>query len=206
MSRPAIDALDHLIVAAASLGEGIAFVRERLGVDPRRVGRNPGAGTDHARVALGPRRYLEILAPAPGDELSPPLAPIRALDAPRLWGWALATDGGRGARADALGVANVPPRSDVADGGFVRWRNLAVTLALGAAAPVFLEWAAGAPHPADDAPAGGAVRALTILHPDPDAARAALEKAGFTAEVVRADAAGVRVEIEARTGKIVTLA
>lgn len=198
----AIDALDHLILAAASLAEGIAYVRGELGVDPLRVGRNPGAGTDHARVALGPRRYLEILAPAPGEELSPPLAPIRALTRPTLWSWALATDAGHGARAEALGVANVPARSDVPEGGYVRWRNLAVTIALGAAAPVFIEWSEGAPHPADAAPQAGQVRTLTVLHPDPDAARAALARAGFTVDVVPANTPSLRAEIVTRAGAV----
>ncbi|HTJ45275.1 MAG TPA: VOC family protein, partial [Kofleriaceae bacterium] len=201
MSRSALDALDHLILAAASLDEGVAFVRERFGVSPKLGMRNPAAGTDHARVALGPRRYLEILAPAPGNELSPTLEPIRRLAAPSLYSWAIATDAGPGPRADWLGDA----RSDVPGGSFVRWRNLAVTIALGAAAPAFIHWSDGAPHPADDAPPAGRVIALRLAHPDPAAAAAALAKAGFTAELARADAPSFSVEIETRAGATITL-
>ena len=209
--RRAIDSIDHLILGAATLADGLAFVRAELGVDARLGGRHPGAGTENAIVALGPRRYLEILAPAPdADELAPGLAPLRALERPRLWGWAISTDdaGALAARADRLGVVHSPVTAGDRvrpDGTFVRWRNLGVQLAMGEAAPFFIEWSVASSHPADDAPAGGRLRGLTVVHPDPAAATAALAKLGWEIEVVRGDLAGIRAEIETLDGAIVPL-
>jgi hypothetical protein len=189
--RRAVDSIDHLILGAATLADGIAFVRDRFGVAALPIVPLPGAATETARVALGPRSYLEVLAPADdADEPAPGLAPLRSLTTPALWGWALATDDG--------GIAR--------DGGaFVRRRNLAVQVALGLAAPYFIEWGADSAHPAAAAPIGGRLRALTVRHPDPDAARAAIAKLGFDVDVVRADAPGLAAELETLAGARVTL-
>jgi hypothetical protein len=45
------------------------------------------------------------------------------------------------------------------------------------------------------------VGALTVLHPDPDAARAALARAGFTVDIERADAPSLRAEIVTLAGE-----
>jgi Glyoxalase-like domain len=208
--RSARDALDHLILGAATLEQGVAFVRERLGVLARIGGRHPGAGTENAMVSLGGRAYLEVLAPVAGEELAPGLEDLRALTAPRLWGWAIATDdaGALAARADALGIVRTPIAEGDRrrpDGTYVRWRNLAVQLALGDAAPFFIEWSPECVHPSEDAPPAGVVRALTVHHPDPDAAGAALARLGFEVDVVRADAPGLSAELERPDGMRVKL-
>ena len=209
--RRAVESVDHLILGAATLADGIAFVRKRLGVAARPGQRLPGAGTEHAIVALGPRSYLQVLAPSDdADEPAPGLAPLRSLAQPALWGWAIATDGGGtgGARADHLGVVHATLGADrrtEPGAAFVRWRNLAVQLALGAAAPVFIEWSAHSPHPAAQAPAAGTLVSLTLRHPDPDAVHAALAKLGFSVDVVRASAPGITAVLETLDGQRVTL-
>ncbi len=208
--RAAREVLDHLIVGAASLAEGVAFVRAELGVEPRYGGRHPGAGTENALISLGGRRYLEVLAPAPGEELARGLAGLAALERPTLWGWAIGTDdaGALAVIADQLGIVHTPVTGgdrQRADGTYVRWRNLAVQLALGDAAPFFIEWSADSPHPSEDAPTGVTLRALNVLHPDPDAAYAALARLGYSVDVARADAPGLTAELESLAGNVVHL-
>jgi Glyoxalase-like domain len=208
--RPAHEALDHLILAAASLAEGNAFVRDLLDVEPRYGGRHPGAGTENALVSLGARTYLEVLAPAAGEELAPGLTSLRHLERPVLWGWAIATDdaGALAARADHLGLVPTPVTGGNRvgpDGAWLRWRNFAVQIALGDAAPFFIEWSIDSIHPARDAPPGGRVRSVTVRHPDPDGARAAMARLGFDVAAERADAPGLTAEIERTTGDIVRL-
>jgi len=212
--RRAVESVDHLILGAATLADGIAFVRDRFGVAARPGLRLPGAGTEHAIVALGPRSYLQVLAPADdADEPAPGLAPLRSLAQPALWGWAIATDGAAGgARADHLGVVHATlgadrraPDDTLGSAAFVRWRNLGVQLALGPAAPVFIEWSAHSPHPAAQAPAAGTLLSLTLRHPDPDAALAALAKLGFSVDIVHASAPGITAVLETLDGQRVTL-
>lgn len=57
--------LDHLVVAAARLGEGIDYVESLLGVRVPLGGKHPIMNTHNAVMQLGPGQYLEIIAVDP---------------------------------------------------------------------------------------------------------------------------------------------
>ena len=57
--------LDHLVVAAASLAEGCAWVEARLGVASPGGGRHANMGTHNALWSLG-GSYIEVIAVEPG--------------------------------------------------------------------------------------------------------------------------------------------
>jgi hypothetical protein len=54
--------IDHIVLAARTLNEGAAFVRERFGFEPSPGGKHAGLGTHNLLVPLQRRRYLEIIA------------------------------------------------------------------------------------------------------------------------------------------------
>ena len=86
--------IDHLIYAAPDLTAAIADLEDRLGVRAQPGGRHPGLGTHNALLALGPRTYLEIIAPDPRQPEPSAQRPflIGDLNGGRLVGWALACD------------------------------------------------------------------------------------------------------------------
>lgn len=183
--------LDHLVLAARSLEDGCDAVERLLGVRPALGGRHPQWGTHNALLSLGPRRYLEVLAPDPqatDATASARGAALFRLDAaragdPRLTTWMLrahpiarATDAARTLGID-LGAAQPGSRTRP-DGSVLAW-ELAVPPAppLGGVLPWAIDWQ-GSEHPAARAPAGCALEWIECSHPHPAQAQAALAALG----------------------------
>jgi hypothetical protein len=166
--RGSIAEPDHLVVAARTLDEGIAWCEATLGVRPEPGGRHAAMGTHNVVLALGARRYLEIIAIDPEAEALRPRwfdldlpAVRRAIAAsPRLVHWVARTpDIAAGiavlrAAGHDVGAAFAAERPW--PGGVLRWQ-ISLTSdghrpALGAL-PLLIEW--GAAHPCDVLPGSG---------------------------------------------------
>jgi hypothetical protein len=167
--------VDHLVVAARTLDEGVAWCEATLGLVPADGGRHPLMGTHNRVFAIGsarfPRAYFEIIAIDP--QAAPPgrtrwfdLDEARlqhALTAgPALIHWVArcTTLDAELAALHALGIdrgeALAAERDTAA--GRLSWR-IAVRpdgrRLHGGALPTLIEW--GGVHPADTLPANGVV-------------------------------------------------
>jgi hypothetical protein len=161
-------ALDHLVVAAATLEQGAAWCEATLGVAPGPGGQHPLMGTHNRLLRLEgfPRAYLEIIAidpqaAAPGRarwfDLDDAALQASIATAPRLIHWvarcadldaALADWRTAGIqRGEALAASRETPA------GVLRWR-IAVRpdgqRLFAGALPTLIEW--GEVHPADAMP------------------------------------------------------
>jgi hypothetical protein len=61
--------LDHLVVGARTLAEGVAYVSDLVGVAPQTGGRHEREGTHNALLSLGPEAYLEVISIDPDAEI-----------------------------------------------------------------------------------------------------------------------------------------
>ena len=181
-------AMDHLVVAAATLEEGVDYVQKVLGVAPQPGGKHERMGTHNCVLKLGPKFYLEIIAIDPGAA-----APLRArwyalddkkmratlLDGPRLITWVAHCDNIEQLAArstEPLGTLHLMARGDFewditipADGH----------LPGGGLVPTLIQWEGGR-HPADSlAESGCSLQALGGLHDEPDRIRRALTSLGL---------------------------
>ena len=174
-------AVDHLVVAAASLAQGQAWCEATLGVSPGPGGRHAFMGTHNRllRIASGdfPMAYLEIIAvdpeaPPPGRArwfgLDDAALQARLRESPRLIHWVARTrmlDMQRWGLI-ALGLNPGAPISASREtpAGTLSWQILVRDdggLECGGALPTLIQWRG--PHPSENMPDSGlSLKALTV--------------------------------------------
>lgn len=219
--------IDHLVVAAASLAEGIQWCEKTLGITPAPGGAHPLMGTHNRLLSVAspifPLAYLEIIAIDSGALCTRTTWARRwfDLDDPELQGQ-LTTSGPRlvhfvartacadaGVRALArLGLdrGEVLPASRSTPQGLLSWkitvRRDGQRLFYGAL-PTLIEW--GPVHPAQSIPASGVVlQSLAARHPRAGALRAGIEAIGLADVVVTAGSPNLTATLQTPLG-LVTL-
>jgi hypothetical protein len=209
--RPAVNAVDHLLLGVSDLDRGIAWVEQRTGVRAAIGGTHPGVGTRNALLSLGARHYLEIIAPDPAQSAYNFQIDLRPLTEPRLITWAAAIkdiEAVAQAARDA-GYQVLGPRAGsrlTPSGKLLQWRTLGVVNKLGVGAvepvPFFIEWAPDSPHPSQDPPTGCELQAVHFQHPDSQALAAALKGLGIDAKVVQAGTVRLSASLKTPKGPI----
>ena len=193
-----VSRVDHLVVAADSLAQGLAWCEDTLFVTPRAGGDHPLMGTHNAVLRISTpafaRAYLEIIAidPAAADprrrrwfDLDDPALRECVRKQPRLVHFvADCVPAIAGSRAlDSLGIDRGPLLAAQREtaGGLLQWkitvREDGQRLFYGAL-PTLIEW--GDAHPADSLPESG-LELLSVMatHPRPDDLFAAYKAIGL---------------------------
>ncbi len=210
MTRPMALLLDHLVVAARNLAQGVAWVEAKLGAPMGPGGVHVTMGTHNALLGLGPGRFLELIAidpdaPSPGRprwfELDTPEMQVRLARSPSLIHWAARTDDI--ALAIAATAAGTPEILALSRGAF-RWKigvPASGSLAQHGIAPTMIEWEGG--HPSERLPdVGCRLESLVLRHPQAWATLHGLREAGLPAsEPVRAEPGLPGLEALIRTPK-----
>jgi hypothetical protein len=163
--------VDHLIVGCRDLAHATSVIEAATGVRATAGGTHQGKGTRNALLSLGTLRYLEIIAPDPGQPRLEWFHGIAEISEPRLIGWA-ASAGDIGAVAQHLrgaGIAFTGPRAGYRirpDGNRLKWRTIVLDDDAGGLLPFFIEWNAGSIHPSADAPAGCELAGFDVIYSD----------------------------------------
>jgi len=55
-------AIDHIVIGAANLEQGVAYIQEKLGIDIPKGGEHPLMGTHNHVMQLGDNSFLEVIA------------------------------------------------------------------------------------------------------------------------------------------------
>lgn len=213
--------VDHLVVAAASLEDGIAWCRETFGFEPDSGGEHPLMST-HNRVfridsAAFPRAYFEIIAvnagaPAPGRTRWFDLDDAKLRDAlasgPRLVHFVVRTHDAASAvqalRAQGIDRGTVLAAQRPTPHGVLRWkitvRSDGQRLYDGAL-PTLIEW--GGVHPCDTlAPNGIRLESLEVAHPLAAALQGAYGAIGLGQVSVRQGPANLAATLATPHGRV----
>jgi hypothetical protein len=171
--------MDHLVLAAPDLDEGVEYVEELLGVNMVPGGEHEGFGTRNRLLGLGERSYLEVVSidPEQPDPKGSRWFGLDDLAAPRLVTWCceVAKEGSLSslnAVIEAGAGAGIDLGRQVAgsrladDGSMIRW-----TMSdpwkerAGGVIPFFIDWGATT-HPASRLAAECSLVELRLEHPD----------------------------------------
>ena len=220
-----MNSMDHLVVLAPSLAEGVAWCEATLGVVPGPGGEHPLMGTHNRLIPVNtaafPRAYLEIIA------INREAVPQRAAGAkrwfdlddetlqarlrtqgPQLAHWvaevpdlpqALATLSAQGIDRGQVVAASRPTPQ-----GLLRWqisvRDDGQRL-LGGCLPTLIQW--GDTHPTQGmADQGVALESLALAHPQAGALRQALDAVGLGAIPVHTGPARLQARLRTPRGPV----
>ena len=170
-----VSVIDHLVIVAATLEQGIAHIEKKLGVKPVKGGDHIRMGTHNSVLRLGDETYLEVIAinPAAGSMPRPRWFGMDDLEQKRKAeaGPYLATFAARTSDIDACAAA-LPEIGAVHDmqRGALHWRiSIREDGALlhNGTVPTFIQWPPNG-HPVPAMPESGcALLDLEIRHPQP---------------------------------------
>lgn len=199
--------LDHILLGVNDLESGVAWVERRTGVRAVFGGVHPGRGTRNALLALGPRRYLEIIAPDPKQPLEGLAQSLAIMHEPRLFNWAVHTTDIAAAakRAVAAGFAIDGPADGSRarpDGKILRWKACRLQGDRGGLLPFFIHWSPDSPHPAEDAPPGCALQRFVLQSPSPQELEKLCRSLGVDVLVERAPTPRLRATISTPKGVV----
>lgn len=204
--------LDHLVVAAADLDAGVAFMEDKLRVPFAPGGRHQGMGTHNALLSLGNSCYLEVIAPDPLAP-QPPRKPWFSLDdpqlltelrkKPRLLHWVVRTND-----IVAWAARSREPLGPVCDmrRGDLEWHITIPEdghLPAQGIVPSLIQWPG--PSPATRLPDRGCrLKSLTATHPDPRYIHSALKSLDIQEflKVAEGSKIGLSAEIDGPAGRV----
>jgi hypothetical protein len=221
----ATPALDHLVVLAATLDDGVAWCEATLGVTPGPGGEHPLMGTHNRLLRIAsaafPAAYLEIIAinnEANNDHLTlgkrwfdmddATLAAGVARQGPQLIHWVARVPDVTGAvdalaelgidRGPVLAASRATPR------GLLQWQ---ITVRpdgqrlFDGALPTLIQW--GGTHPTDAMPdAGLTLQSLTLQHPQAPALQAACSRLGLAQPAITPGPAALRATLQTPRGLV----
>lgn len=229
MTPPAAAEVDHLVVAARTLDEGVQWCEATLGVTPGPGGAHPLMGTHNRLLNVAapgfPRAYLEIIAIDPAQQPTRAAGLHRWFDlddaalqaglaqhGPQLVHFVARVDD---AKAALHALAAAEPHIDrghlleasrATAAGLLEWqitvRDDGQRLFYGAL-PTLIQW--GPVHPVDTMPASGLeLVSLAATHPRVETLRDALDVVGFHAMALHPGAPNLTVVLRTPCG-LVTL-
>lgn len=214
--------VDHLVVAAATLDEGVAWCEATLGLTPGPGGQHPLMGTHNRLFSIAspafPLAYFEIIAidpaaPPPArrrwfDMDEPDLQERLRNDGPQLAHWAARVPDARAAVAALQGLGiergEVIAASRPTPSGLLQWqitvREDGQRLYDGAL-PTLIQW--GAVHPAAAMPASGVtLLSIDLQHPRADTLARACQALGLPGMPVQTGPAQLRARLQTPKGPI----
>jgi hypothetical protein len=189
-----IPPIDHLVVSAPTLEEGMQWAENTLGVTPQPGGVHEGYGTHNVLVGLGPYCYLEIIAKDPKQKEIPHYwIPAHREKSTKLIGWASthsSLDFLTRTYDNYLGAHASMQRGKL-DGTRIEWEMSYPRFEIyDGLVPFFINWKESI-HPGATLHTSGQISSFSLKHPDYTGLQQALTSLGFDIQVEHASQAEI---------------
>ncbi len=225
--------IDHLVIMAQSLAQGVQWCEATLGVTPAPGGEHAQCGTHNCLFKIAtpshPLAYLEIIAINPAAKKPAGAATRRWFDmddaavqaavaqAPRLLHFVATTDDIQGARSalKALGIERGPAvhASRHSRRGLLQWQ---ITVRedgqrlFNGALPSLIQWGKAGDaeplrlHPRNSLPRSGvSLQSLAVTHPSADKLQAAFDAIGLSSVALTSGPANISATLHTPKGAVV---
>jgi len=197
--------IDHILIGVADLDRGIEELTKATGVRPLYGGKHP-RGTHNALLSLGGHRYLELIALQPDAASVPGMDELRSLTEPTPIGWAVSagdmTSLQRDLKRAGIAVSKPADGSRVTPAGStLRWQTAGLVKEV-QAAPFFIAWAAGTPHPSTTSPSGCTLASFGIASPDAKSLQSLITALDLKVAVMKDRKASYYVTLDCPKGNV----
>ena len=179
--------LDHIVLGADNLEQGLNLITEKFGVDVPRGGEHLQMGTHNCVMALGPNCYFEIIAIAPHLKVTVrprwfdfdnPDQRARIAERPRILTWVLRTpdlEQTLAKTSEDLGEIVAMQRGDLNWQLTIREDG---SLPLGGLCPALIQWKNNLPPIANMTDLKCRVENITLAHLEPASLGSVLQSIG----------------------------
>lgn len=197
--------IDHLILGVDDLIRGMEEFARRTGVTPVKGGVHPGRGTQNALASLGNGIYVEILAPSNEAGTQRDSGTMHATLTPV--GWALHTTDLpaviAGMRAEGVAMSDIRSGARARpDGVQLTWQTAAATGDAMDAAPFFIHWGTGTPHPSTQSPVGCRFKSASLGETRPAPLSKFLSTVGIAVKVSASDKRAMTIVLSCPKGEV----
>lgn len=198
--------IDHLVWYCDDLAAGERYFAQRMDQPSIYGGVHPGEGTANRLLSLADSSYVEILGLDPAQEPGSLAPELRGLSGSGLYHWAIGGVELSALRQKVLaaGLAGselVTGGRTLPDGSWLGWTCFGIHQHdFGALVPFFIDWM-DSEHPAKTAPRGGSLAGVEVFSPQAEQLRALYAMLGLDFTVTQAEAAGMSITLQSRSGR-----
>jgi len=201
-------AIDHVVIGVSDLNTGVNQLEDLTSLQAEFGGKHPHLGTENALLSLGPRQYLEVLAPAPGAKLDSSVSFLSSLQKLTPVSWVISTANVEwmAQLLKARGYETTPPRPGSRlrpDGARLDWKTLTIKMPPMDMAPVFIAWNTKSVHPANSAPTGCTLSGVELTDPHAADLQKLVDLLKLSITVRSGTHASMKVMVNCPKGKIV---
>jgi len=202
-----IDRIDHIVYAFQNLNDGIKYIKDLTGITATIGGQHLNFGTHNALISLGPKCYLELIAPDPTNVFNGSRwMSTDIIEEPTITRWSINTQN-IAEDAQILSAINhelgeiITGERQLHNGGLLKWQMTKPSKqGLVEPLPFLLDWSQSDNHPCDSLEQDGKLLGVIIKTTNTDSLNKIFDKPSKAINYKKSHRNKVQVVLETKNG------